>query len=298
MQQAVTTDIVKFTTELQLLLEPRIVQVDTPQRIPANDLQPFLTGRKKIRCVFPDRWVVSSTLFSIQVDHLLASIGQKETFRILRRRGEPVIAMFSGHQNYVLQTTLGQIYAGQMELQYNDPRYDKRFMVTRETFATIQGLSAQVVTELNQGNLEIVRTTSWEVEDSETRHITQLQDGFRSKETEEMGMIADYVTTDPPLTVLLTNISHGGAGLSAEGVFPKEQWEKKLITFNVQLARDRRPEREKYHRIAVLACVRIVRHTSTQSFFHLRFLQRLPDDFSLAHLELGDESSSKLSSAV
>jgi hypothetical protein len=206
--------------------------------------------------------------------------------------------MFSGHQNYVLQTTLGQIYAGQMELQYHDPRYDKRVMVTRETFATIQGLSAQVVTELNQGNLEIVPTTSWEVEDSGTRHISQLQDGFRPKENEELGMLADYVNTAPPLTALLNNISHGGAGLCAEGIFPKGQWEKKLIILNVQLPRDERPEIEKYHQVAVLACVRTMRHTATHSFFHLRFLQRLPDDFTLAHLELAEESSSKLSSAV
>ncbi|MGE0684318.1 MAG: hypothetical protein AB7P69_25860 [Candidatus Binatia bacterium] len=230
MQQTITTDIVKFTTELQLLLEPKIIQADTPQRIPANELQPFLTGQKKIRCVFPDRWVVPSVLFSVQADHLLTSIGRKETFRILRRHGEPVIAMFSGPQTYVLQTTLGQIYAGQMELQYNDPRYDRRFKIMRETLATIQGLSAKVITELDRGNLEIVRTTSWEVEDSGTRHISQLQNRFRPKENEELGMIADYVNTAPPLTALLTNLSHGGRRISKRTLGEKAYYTQRSAT--------------------------------------------------------------------
>jgi len=280
-------DEILMPTEWQRLLEPKTIQINSPNRIPSSLLRPFVDQEKKILCILPDQQVLPAVLTAVRENHLLVSVENRAALKLLRQQGTLVVVLFPIHpqQRYVLQTELQKIYPAQLCLQYKDPRYDVRYSVTRADPVTVQGLSAAAVTELCAGSLEMRRQTTWVSEGRSAWKIVRLEDGLRWKGNEEWCEATDYVDDTRTVTASLKDLSLGGMGLRLESEFLQEQWEKRIVLISVRLPRavDEAVAEENYE-IEVLATVRGVQYLAPHTFVYLRFVHRLPECLDLPKL--------------
>lgn len=104
---------------------PTYVQIDSPRRIMAALLQPFLIQSKEVFLVEVQRkHIMSATLQSIQETNLVID-AQFST--LLRKHREQVVVVFPvlPQQHYALPTCIDQIYFNRLKLRFQDAHDDE-----------------------------------------------------------------------------------------------------------------------------------------------------------------------------
>ena len=72
-QTEVVQNVIQLGTELQYLLEPKTIQLNTPRHIPALELQVFLKQKSQLLCPTQDKLVVPVTLSAVEEHFMVAS---------------------------------------------------------------------------------------------------------------------------------------------------------------------------------------------------------------------------------
>src|SRR2546422_753848 len=122
--------------DIRLFLSPNNIKIHTPFRIEEALLQPFRTQQKPILVLSPHTGkVLSATLQAVEPAYLVAEMA--DAFR--RKPGEILLVVFPvlPQRHYVLQTTVAAVSFGQLTLQYQDPRYDRRWPIERALPVTV-----------------------------------------------------------------------------------------------------------------------------------------------------------------
>jgi hypothetical protein len=270
--------------EIYTILHPTHQLIDSPQRIEASQLQPFLNGSREITLVFAQGGkALPGTLHSIYPTYLEAD-SDTSTFR--HQRGETVLVVFRvpPQPHYVLQTVIDKVYAFRLKLQYGSPRYEARQHFPLAVPVRLSLAPPLLITAIAKQQVRIVR------------EITLLSGGIQGGAG---GCITDWICESltlrsshspfanaPTLSCTLEDISLGGVCLALEHASEAEELLHRLVLLNISLPSA--PEAP-YPPLTLqlLGGIRGIGHTLSSQLLHVRFLRRLPKEIDalLEYLE-------------
>jgi len=247
----------------------------SPHTIASAQLQPFLHGQKEVRLVFAQNGKsLPATLQILHSSYLIVDTKQS-VFR--RKPGETVLVVFpiTPQQSYVLQTTIHNVYAFRLELEYRDPRYGVRHVITATAPVTVQPVPA-LFTALTQQQGRVMRHVSLTPRTTQGTAESLIADLFCAPETRAS---RDSVLTEPSVLVgTLRDISLGGVCLVLDMPQTTDLLATKLIQLRIPLPRASQalPEWKAVAlTLQVLGMVCGVSQTSMAKALHIRFMKRL-----------------------
>ena len=146
--------------ELSRLLSPTDMQIDKPQRIPADQLRPFQTGLQQLLLLpAQSKKLVLATLGVLQATYLCADTNQAVSLSAYKDRVLLVIFPVSPTQHYVLQTWITEVYLDRLRLRYQDPRYDRRWTFQVAAPVILHTAPADLVSLLERDQVRLERET-------------------------------------------------------------------------------------------------------------------------------------------
>lgn len=287
MQHTIPFDI---SDNLQALLYPTNRLIYSPHTIEPTLLQPFLDGTKEVILVCAQNGkTLPATVQVLHSSYLIADT-QQSVFR--RKRGETVLVVFpvTASQHYVLQTSIHNVYAFRLELEYRDPRYDVRHSLPLTAPVTLQLVPTSLITAIGQQQMRIVRQITLTPDSTQGTVSSVIADLFCPADTHEA--IASPGEDGPTLACALYDISLGGVCLTVDATHATEALAHHLVRLTISLPRASQalPDWASVSlTLQLLGGVRSVSHVPSGRELHIRFLKRLlPEvDLLLWHLEGG-----------
>ena len=149
-QTEVVQNVIQLGTELQYLLEPKTVQLNTPHHIPALELQVFLKQKSQLLCLTQDKLVVPVTLSAIEEHVMVAGVDSEHSQTLRHRQTEVARVLFLGaqNQNYLVYTKIATVSATEVHFTYQDPRTELRVEVDLNKPAVISDLRPEKFLQL------------------------------------------------------------------------------------------------------------------------------------------------------
>jgi hypothetical protein len=279
-----------ISDELDSVLYPTNRLIYSPHTIEPRLLQPFLDSTKEVILVCaPNGKTLLATLQALHFSYLIVDT-QHSVFR--RKRGEAVLVVFpvTSQQHYVLQTTIHNVYAFRLELEYRDPRYDVRHYIPVTAPVTLQPVPTSYITAIGQQQGRIVRQITLMPRDAQGTVASWITDLFCTADADEP--VALPYEAGPALACTLHDLSLSGVCLTVNATHVTEALAHHLVWFTIPLPRASQalPGWASVSlTLQLLGVVRNVSHTPAGRAFHIRFLKRLPSevDTLLWHLEGG-----------
>ncbi len=272
-QESKETVIIGTSDDLHHLLSHTNVQIDTPYRLEAGLLEPFLRGEKRLFLVSVQNGKVTpATLAAVHDTHLIADT---EHSLILRHRGEHMLVVFPTlpQQYHVLQTVIEEVYHQRLKLRYQDPRYDVRHQVQSPIPVLLYAAPALITTALEQQHIRLVRDFAL----SATEGKALLTDRFLEKETTEVAPHMELFYEQPPWQCLLKDISLGGVCLLLPSTPQPPALHHCLVLLHARLPSGILDGTAVQLILEPLGIVRNIRADEQSWFLHIRFLKRLPE---------------------
>ena len=265
--------------ELSRLLAPPDIQIDKPQRIPADLLRPFQTGLKELWLLpTQSKKLVLATLGVLQETYLCADTLQAVSLSAYKDRVLLVIFPVMPTQKYVLQTWITEVYLDRLQLRYQDPRYDRRWTFQVATSVLLRPVPADLVSLLEHDQIRLERETIDGAEALGSMAGEAITDHIIRVPTTTADALVDECEDASPLTCSLYDISLGGVCLTVQGT-PPAVMTQQFVTLQIILPgiapTSAEDQTDPLH-LSLLGVVRHVRAVRRSSTLHIRFLQRLP----------------------
>lgn len=280
--------LIEINEELRFLLSPRYVQIDAPQRIEAELLQPFLypihTWRKEILLVTNrNRQITPAILKAIQEGFLTVFTPQAVKFH--GHQGKPLLVVFPvlPKQHYVLQTMIENLYFDHLRLRYLDPRADARRQVQLATPVLLRLVPPAVITALEYQQIRIVREMLLPLKEKPSIPEGHIADLFYQRDSLVRSPYMELFEEATPFSCGLHDISRGGVCLTLDGDRQSAEFLNHLVMIYISLppgplhpndtVQDYKP-----CTLRLLGVIRGVRSTVQPWTLHIRFLKRLPEE--------------------
>ena len=274
---------VDFHTDVDSIIAPKYVQVNSPHRIEPSLLEPFERGLKEVTLIFvQNQHVIPATIEAIH-DTSLVVRTQHSTY--FRKRGEVVLMLIpaQSQKSYVLQLTIEEIYAHRLMLRYQDPRYDVRRQVQLAAPVLLRLPSPVLLTAIRQRQARLMRQCTLPQPNVQRTTPAELSDQLYEPDATTPSSFMKRIEQTPPLTCDLLDISLGGACLSMPEHPQSEALLHRvlLVHMSLPLAMIESIEREYFPlNLHMLSVIRDTRLTTQTPTLHVRFLKRLPDELA------------------
>ena len=296
----VTQTTVTLENGLQPFLNPQIIQINTPHRIPAEELRPYLQNNKKVVCFNRHKRPIMATLSAIRDDHLVATIYNKDALKLIRWKGEPVAVLFKVDEQhtYLLQTQVQEIFSTIVALAYKDPRFYPRFRMELDKPARIRSVRSDWAQALSEDGAEFKRETTWCIR-GKKKTVTGLNDlpcghqenvPVSAQDSTIVETVETGETGEEERQGQVYDISQGGVRLVIEGQRTQDYHTHKVITVTISLPQVRQmqemqemQEAQDSRELSVLSVIRNVRNVrevETSTHIHCRFVEALPDELA------------------
>ena len=264
--------------DIRLFLSPSNIQINSPDHIEDALLQPFRTKHKPILLLSPhNSKVMSATLHTVERTYLMAEL-EHSTF--MRKPGEMLLVVFPvlPQRHYVLQTTVEAVYFGQLKLQYQDPRYDRRWSMPLAIPVTVQGAPMEIMIALAHRQGHLVREMTLAPSQPNGTRQGDLADRLYESDALESCLAMGGGDASPPLTGSLKDLSLGGACVTLADLPQPDELLQRVILLRMTLPRIPLDTTSLQLMLQPLGIVRNVRTTVSPATLHIRFLQRLPKE--------------------
>ena len=264
--------------DIRLFLSPSNIQIHAPYRIEEALLQPFRTKHKPILLLSPHNGkVMSATLHAVERTYLVAEMAHS-TF--MRKPGEMLLVVFPvlPQRHYVIQTTVEEVYFSRLKLQYQDPRYDRRWPMPLTTPVTVHVASMEVMIALAHRQGHLVREMTLAPSTTNGTRQGSLADRLYEPDAPESSLAMGGFDASPPLTGGLKDLSLGGACVTLTDFTQSDESLHRVILLRMTLPRLPLGTTSLQLMLQPLGIVRNVRTTVSPTTLHIRFLQRLPKE--------------------
>lgn len=266
--------------ELSRLLAHADIQIDKPQRIPAELLRPFQAGLQQLWLLpTQSKKLVPATLGVMQETYLCADTDQAVSLGVFKDGVLVVVFPVAPTQHYVLQTWITEVFLDRLQLRYQDPRYDRRWTFQVATPVILHTAPADLVSFLERDEIRLERETVGGAEEPGSAVEEAITDRIRRVPTSTEDTPIDEGEDTPPLTCSLADISLGGVCLMVTGTPPPAVVTQRVVTLRLTLPgiapTDDEPPTNPLQ-LSLLGVVRHLRPARRSSTLHMRFLQRLP----------------------
>ncbi len=275
---------------LHTLLYPTNRLIYSPYTIEPALLQPFVDGTKEVILVCAQNGkTLPATVQVLHSSYLIADT-QQSVFR--RKRGETVLVVFpvTASQHYVLQTSIHNVYAFRLELEYRDPRYDVRHSIPLTAPAILQRVPTPLITAIGRQRVRLVRQITLTPRSAQGTVSSVIADLFCPADTH--AAIASPDEDRPAFACALHDISLSGVCLTVDATHAAEALAYHLVRFTIPLPRASQTLPDwtcVALTLQLLGGVCSVSHTPSGRELHIRFLKRLlPEvEMLLWHLDGG-----------
>lgn len=274
---------VDFHTDVDSIIAPKYVQINSPHRIERSVLEPFERGLKEVTLIFvQNRHVIPATIEAIHDTHLVIRTQHSTYFR---KRGEVVLVLIPAQpqKSYALQLTIEEIYAHRLMLRYQDPRYDVRRQVQLEAPVHLRLPSAVLLTVIRQRQARIMRQFTLPHTNVQRSTPAELIDRLYELDSSTPSSFMKRIEQTPPMTCSLQDISLGGACLTVPQEPESEELLHRVVLLHIALppVTVESVEREYFPvNLHLLSVIRGIRRATEPATLHVRFLKRLPDDLT------------------
>ena len=280
--------------DIQTILQSKNQLIDSPYKLETPQLQPFLDGTTKIALVFASTGkVLTATLQSLTDTYLLADT---ESSLYRHRQGETVLAVFpvSADRHYVLQSSLVELYAFRVKLQYLDPRYDIRRKVQLVTPVKLYPAPISLIQAITNYQVSIIRETTLVSGDTQRdeQESTIADLWYEAQVQGSSGRMESFEGLNS-VACALDNISLGGVCLTLKNALNSQDLTHRLVLLAVSLpgiAKHKDPLTSGPLTLKVLGVIKQTRNTPSALILHIRFLRRLPLEVGRLLRRLEDHS--------
>jgi hypothetical protein len=247
-------------------------------RIEEALLQPFRTKHQPILLLNPHNGkVMSATLHAVERTYLVAEMAHS-TF--MRKPGETLLVVFPvlPQRHYVMQTTVEEVYCSRVTLQYQDPRYDRRWPMPLALLVTVHVAPMEVMIALAHRQGHLVREMTLAPSKTDGTRQGGLADRVYEPGAPESSLSLGGFDASPPLTGSLKDLSLGGACVTLADLPQLDELLQRVILLSMTLPRIPVGTTSLQLMLQPLGIVRNVRTTVSPATLHIRFLQRLPKE--------------------
>ncbi len=281
-QTEVVQNVIQLGTELQYLLEPKTIQLNTPHHIPALELQVFLKQKSQLLCLTQDKLVVPVTLSAVEEHVMVAGVDSEHSQTLRHRQTEVATVLFLGaqNQNYLVYTKIAKVSATEVHFTYQDPRTELRVEVDLNKPAVISDLRPEKFLQLVVGSVEPIRETTRLLAHPQRRStVTQIEDILRQKDRSQFFRTDEYIDAAIAIPSRVHDLSAGGVHLVIEDLVTYEFQENRIHHLTIELCAPDASSQEGRHNVTlqILALCRGVKYRAPSTHLHCRFLCPLPD---------------------
>ncbi len=268
----------EISEDIRLFLSPSNIQINSPYRIEEALLRPFSAKSKPILLLNPHNGkVMSATLHALESTYLVADT---EHSSFIRKPGETLLVVFPvlPQRHYVLQTTVEEVYFSRLKLQYQDPRYDRRWPMPLALPVTMHIAPMEVMIALAHRQGHLVREMTLTPSQPDGTRQGDLADRLYEPGAPESSLAMRGFDASPPLTGSLKDLSLGGACVTLADLPQPNDLLQRVLLLRMTLPRIPLGTTSLQLMLHPLGIVRNVRTTVSPATLHIRFLQRLPKE--------------------
>lgn len=266
-------------------------QINAPQRIAPDLLQPFVEQRKSLLLVHPELRSIPAMLSAFD-DHVLhAAVHQPSRLQPYKHRRLLVVFPVQSQFSYVLQTRLDDIGAAQVTLSYQDPRREVRHHVPVAGPVTVQLAPPTMLAAIEQYQPSLTRTLSWRQGEAANMLEGDLVDLVEDQPMAPLSF-AEFFHATPTWQGQLQDMSCLGACILLSPDKRRNKAVQQVVSLGLQLPPIRLtdPPKSVALTLYLLGTVRAMRARQRDMALHVRFLERLPDAFEGLFARLEQEA--------
>jgi hypothetical protein len=276
LQESKQTFPLEIGDEMQLLISPSYIQIDSPLRLDETMLQPFRTGQQKVILLDPrNRRMEAAILHAVDATHIVAEILEPA---LLRNCGDRVLSIFPCLPNcqFVLQTVVDDIDRDRVKLRYQDPRYEARLRLQTAGEIAVHFLPAELVTMIAKKQVQIAREIVVRDKAPDAREV-QIADLLIDSNLPESSSSMQCFDAPPSFVGGLEDISLGGARLKLAGAHEQEELSSHHV-IRLEIPLQIIAQNAAILRLKPLAVIRNARGKADAWHMHIQFLRRLPNE--------------------